>query len=150
MNLDSLNKWLMLAANLGVIAGIIFLAIEINQNSLSTQAQTRTQLTVIANQMIEFISKPEYVEARTKQLTGEELSEYEESLLGAQVLLQLRTGENVFYQHRIGTFNDEEFQGYENFYREYFQRPFNRETWEDRKNIFSPDFQKEIEVLLSE
>jgi len=39
MNIDSINKWLMLAANLGVIAGIIFLAIEINQNSELLQAQ---------------------------------------------------------------------------------------------------------------
>ena len=41
MNLDSLNKWLMLAANIGVITGIIFLAIEVDQNNLSTKGQTR-------------------------------------------------------------------------------------------------------------
>lgn len=35
MNLDSLNKWLTLLANLGVVAGIIFLAIEIRQNQIS-------------------------------------------------------------------------------------------------------------------
>jgi hypothetical protein len=35
MNLENLNKWLSLAANLGVIAGIIFLAIEIRQNQES-------------------------------------------------------------------------------------------------------------------
>ena len=33
MNTDQLNKWLTLAANLGVIAGIIFLAMEINQSN---------------------------------------------------------------------------------------------------------------------
>jgi len=103
MNLDSLNKWLMLAANIGVIAGIIFLAIEIQQNSLSTQAQTRTELTVIANQMIDFISRPDFVIARNKLRNEEELSEYEVALISGQVMMQLRTGENVFYQHRIGT-----------------------------------------------
>ena len=41
MNLDSLNKWLMLAANLGVIAGIIFLGVEIQQNNESLNAQSR-------------------------------------------------------------------------------------------------------------
>ena len=35
MNLDSLNKWLTLVANFGVIAGIIFLAIEVGQNQAS-------------------------------------------------------------------------------------------------------------------
>jgi hypothetical protein len=32
MNLDNLNKWLTLLANLGVMAGVIFLAIEVRQN----------------------------------------------------------------------------------------------------------------------
>ena len=39
--MDSLNKWLMLAANVGVITGIVFLTLEISQaNKLAeTQAQ---------------------------------------------------------------------------------------------------------------
>ena len=39
MPFDMLNQWLMLAANLGVIAGIAFLAVEISQN---TEAVGRT------------------------------------------------------------------------------------------------------------
>lgn len=33
MNLDSINKWLTLVANLGVLVGIIFLSMEINQSN---------------------------------------------------------------------------------------------------------------------
>ena len=33
MNADKVNKWLTLAANIAVIAGIVFLALELNQNS---------------------------------------------------------------------------------------------------------------------
>jgi len=32
MKLDNANKWLTLVANFGVVAGIIFLAIEVRQN----------------------------------------------------------------------------------------------------------------------
>jgi hypothetical protein len=32
MKLDSLNRWLMLVANVGVMAGVVFLAVEIGQN----------------------------------------------------------------------------------------------------------------------
>ena len=35
MNLDNLNKWLTLLANIGVVAGIVFLAIEVRQNQIS-------------------------------------------------------------------------------------------------------------------
>lgn len=33
MNIDSINRWLSLAANSGVLVGIVFLAIEVRQNS---------------------------------------------------------------------------------------------------------------------
>lgn len=37
--MDSVNKWLMLVANLGVIAGIVFLAVEIGQNQEALDRQ---------------------------------------------------------------------------------------------------------------
>jgi hypothetical protein len=33
MNLERINHWLALAANLGVLIGVIFLAVEMRQNS---------------------------------------------------------------------------------------------------------------------
>jgi len=44
MNGDSLNRWLSLAANIGVIGGIIFLAIEIGQNRESLDQANRLSL----------------------------------------------------------------------------------------------------------
>lgn len=40
MQLDKLNQWLMLAANIGVISGIAFLAVEISQNTEALGART--------------------------------------------------------------------------------------------------------------
>ncbi len=45
MKIDNLNKWLTLLGNLGVILGIIFLAMEIQQNTNMMQAQTRDAIT---------------------------------------------------------------------------------------------------------
>lgn len=39
MNSDKLGRWLTLAANLGVIAGLILVAVQINQNTAITKAQ---------------------------------------------------------------------------------------------------------------
>jgi len=36
MNVENVNRWLTLAANLGVIVGIVFLALEVNQNTQMT------------------------------------------------------------------------------------------------------------------
>ncbi len=52
MKLNPLNTWLTLAANLGVIAGIIFLALEIQQNTRTMQAAAIQDSTNIARQQI--------------------------------------------------------------------------------------------------
>ncbi len=39
MNSDRLGRWLTLAANIGVIAGLILVAVQINQNTAITKAQ---------------------------------------------------------------------------------------------------------------
>ena len=44
MDLDKLNKWLTLLANFGVVAGIIFLAVEIRQNQTLLEQNHRTML----------------------------------------------------------------------------------------------------------
>ena len=44
MNLDQINKWLTLSANICVIAGIVFLAIEIGQNTDATQASVEQSM----------------------------------------------------------------------------------------------------------
>lgn len=41
MKLESLNRWLTLLANIGVIAGIVFLAIEVRQNQLMLEESNR-------------------------------------------------------------------------------------------------------------
>lgn len=38
-SLDTLNKWLNVAANIGVLAGIVFLAYELQQNTLATDLE---------------------------------------------------------------------------------------------------------------
>lgn len=56
MKLDKLNQWLVLAANIGVLAGVIFLSIEIRQNTLAIRgtaiqtaaAHSRDEMFVIA------------------------------------------------------------------------------------------------------
>lgn len=47
MNLDQLNKWLTLAANFGVLAGIIFLGLEIRQSNRIAIATTEASVRAI-------------------------------------------------------------------------------------------------------
>lgn len=44
MKFDDLNRWMSLLASAGVIAGLLLLAFELNQNREMTRAQTRNEI----------------------------------------------------------------------------------------------------------
>ncbi len=48
MKLDGLNQGLMLVANFGVVAGLIFLAVEVQQNTTALQAAAIQESTNVA------------------------------------------------------------------------------------------------------
>ena len=55
MNMDAANKWLTLAANVGVLAGIVFLGFELQQSSriaIADQTRGRTEVGVAINSQI--------------------------------------------------------------------------------------------------
>jgi len=70
MDTDRLNRWLTLVANLGVIAGIVFLAIEIRQNTATQELQMRMDR--ISGLMDPYFESPELVEvwAKVKAVDG--------------------------------------------------------------------------------
>ena len=60
MNLDRLNQWLILAANLGVLIGIIILSMEIRQNTVAIRGTAiQTAATLTRDQMYWMAGDPE-------------------------------------------------------------------------------------------
>ena len=70
MDTDRLNRWLTLVANLGVIVGIVILAIEIRQNTATQELQMRMDR--ISGVMDPFFESPELlgVWAKVKAIDG--------------------------------------------------------------------------------
>jgi len=98
MNLDSLNKWLTLLANFGVIAGIAFLAVEISQQSESLDQSNRIAMTnaeasirmTSSSLQDNIANNPETAALYVKFLTNEQLTPIEaiQSYSIASTLLQ--------------------------------------------------------------
>jgi hypothetical protein len=82
VNLDGLNKWLSLVASFGVLVGIVFLALEIRQNSEVTIAAASEEVT---SQSLDFfalgIDSQVMAQAIYKQSIGEELNGLEQNQL---------------------------------------------------------------------
>jgi hypothetical protein len=80
MKLEKINPWLTLLANVGVIAGIVFLAFEIRQNTTSLKASAIQASTEVARENImALVEDPSLIELRNKP--PGELTETEEQRL---------------------------------------------------------------------
>jgi len=83
MSIENLNRWFSLAANLGVILGIIFLAVELRQNNELLQAEARyNRLESRKEGNFEILRNRELSDAILKLQTDEELSPTEDLIVG--------------------------------------------------------------------
>jgi hypothetical protein len=74
LNPEKINQWLSLIANFGVIAGLIFLGLEIQQNTIAVRASAIQESTDVArNQVLTLATNTELLEATMKDL--DEMSE---------------------------------------------------------------------------
>ena len=86
-----LSQFIQIIANVGVIAGIIFLGVEINQNSEMMTAQTRNAIAQSVIENIKMGMDPRLVDAYLKSVRHDALSEEEVFLLDQLANATFRT-----------------------------------------------------------
>jgi len=110
MEFNKLNSWLTLMANIGVIAGIIFLAVEISQNSDMIRAQTRTQMAEEVTELLSVnMSDQDYAAVLMKGNSLEELSDVERYQYYRHRSAWLQYWNNMAYQNQMGLYDEHEF-----------------------------------------
>ena len=99
-----LGQVVTILANVGVIVGIIFLAVELSQNNELLAAQARLaqneRLTDTFNDMIQ---SPEFAETMAKSSRGDELSPREAVQLRAFHSRQFRSWQWQFFERELGS-----------------------------------------------
>jgi hypothetical protein len=126
MKLTNINEWLGLTANVGVIAGIAFLAMEISQNTTAIKAeiyQTRAYEVANANDMRAESNFIVPIRDKLRDESGNldlsllsELSPIEKQRLWLETEGMIRRFDNNLYQCEIG------------FLDEYFCNEFEQQT----------------------
>ena len=109
---DNLNKWLTLVANIGVLVGIFFLALEIQQNTAANRAGSRQ---LVSDQLISTlalqIDTSVLAIARSKMLQGLPLEFLEQDQLNVHSSLWWHTINNAYYQNKMDQLETSEWQG---------------------------------------
>ena len=151
MKISALNEGVSLIANIGVIGSIIFLGLEMRQNTEMMQSQTRNS--IVENQLSVYekmIENPELFDIADKRSANLDVADAERQQLHVFILSQLRIWENEFYQYQIGLYAAEEFEARKIWWGRIMRRPVNLQTWRFEEETFYPDFRIYMNELLDE
>ncbi len=150
--LDKVNSWLTLLANIGVLVGIVFLAMEIQQNTEMMRAQTRDSITEKQMMLSEWIGTSEYAAGLMYEGFAGRLEPNTQRYTSFVFLVNgiWREWENSLYQHRLGLFSDDEFSARRNRWEMFMLGgPGARELWAIIRETYSVDFRSEIDSIVA-
>ena len=148
MKID-LGQTITILANLGVIAGIVFLAIELNQNNRLLRAQEQHNL---HENRVSFayarMEDPAVAALWANILAGEEITGVERTRANAIFEIMVENWRYEYQQFRAGVLEERDLPlaGYRGIYSRLMGHPEFRSYWSRRSANFDPDFVALIEA----
>ena len=149
MNIDRVSQGVQLAANVGVILSIMFLAYQIGEQRELMKAQTRTAISSeVIGLLVSEATDEGLLSAVRRSYDGEELSPDDRFRWDRISRAYFRYWENAHYQYRNGLYDEDEFAGAREAWKSRLSRPGVAAIWCDAEEMYSPEFVAEIERLL--
>ena len=112
--MEKLNQWLTLAANFGVIAGLIFLGLEIQQNTISTRMAARENATQGHIDYLGYLLDDSVLARANEKLSNNQpVDDLEDNQMRIFLQMRWRHYERVYYQYRNDLISDQEWAGFE-------------------------------------
>ena len=142
------SHWLAIIANLAVVGGIIFLGIEIRQNSVMMRAQTRNEITQTILGFLEIEREPGMREALQRQWQGGVVGG-DEFYVRNFANSMLRLWENIYYQYQNGLFDEGEFEAEIQAWERTTQQPLVIDHWNSYRQEYSEGFRAVIDSLIA-
>ena len=107
MNMDNINKWLTLLTNFGVIAGIVFLGIEIKQNSVINQVDSIQSIRQSMNNInLLTMESSSFASLNLRMRNGEKLNPVENQQLRGLVFYMIIQSETAYAQYKHGLISE--------------------------------------------
>lgn len=112
--MEKLNQWLTLAANFGVVAGLIFLGLEIQQNTISTRMAARENATQGHIDYLGYLLDDTVLARANEKLSNNQpVDDLEDNQMRIFLQMRWRHYERVYYQYRNDLISDQEWAGFE-------------------------------------
>ncbi len=152
MNLDRLNRWMTLAANIAVLAGILFLSFELRQNTMASRLQAASDFQDSFSEIEFFIAQsPEFASLLVKGRKGEQLTVTGQLRLTTFYGNVLRTWQNSHLQYISGALDGDIWRGSQVRLTVVLKGDRGLlDHWRTNKSQFSPAFNNMISSVITE
>ena len=151
MSLSDLGNLGELVGGIAVIVTLIYLVIQVRQNSAATRAKNRQAL---ANDQIRYINgraTDPFLRRTVEQMfAGEEIAREDRFGLRMHVIAGLRMFENYFAQFENGTMDREDWRAMREIVKLHFAFAQYRETFELMRSAWNAAFAREIAAIIAE
>lgn len=147
MTLETINSIAQIVAAVGVVASLFYLAVQIRQNTRSQRSVVVDSLTSSLIALLGPQADPKVMRSFAAAVEDwEGASEEDRSRAISMLFTTFKLFENAWFQHRQGTLDAEQWEGWDLHMRVYFHRPGVRAWWSDRQGMFAPGFRNYIEA----
>ena len=140
---------------MAVVASLVFVGIEVSNNTAATRGQTRQELAVLNQEWLTLLANDaEFAELWDRAwVRSGEVAPEEEPRIEYMMVLQLRRLENVFFQYQEGLVDESALRSYglQGFNANLLQQPRFRNWWlvKNWRGSFHPDFVRFLEARTS-
>ena len=148
MTLEQLAALSQIVGTLGVIASLIFVGMQIRQNTNATRAQVQQYVTSGYLTVVQHIAENSTVFARGIAANRESFSAFsdEDKLIYFSVIFGFfKHFENMHSQHERGLIDDESWEAWQVHVLMYFHQPGVQVWWNLRGGSFRPSFRSFLE-----
>jgi phage protein U len=144
------SDWMNLSASIAVILGIVFLGLEISQNTEMMKSQTRDSISEKQMMFSEWVATEiDLAETIAAATAGETLSSGQAVQYGYFLAGVWREWENSYYQFQQGLFDRDEFEPRMNRWHEMMRTKIVRDTWVATRMNYSPAFRVEVDRIVN-
>ena len=149
MNWDAIGAGAELLGAVGVIASLVYLSVQIRQNTNSIRAASGREVLHEAQRFVTHLSSdPELAELYRRGAADRcSLSEAERYRFGVFVMGTFRNAESLFIQSRRGILSDADWEGIRESLRLFLQRPGIKAWLGERRSQLNGDFVRFLDRL---
>ncbi len=149
MDMDATNRWLTLLANVGVIVGLVFLALQIRQSTEVARSSVDMEVTTIgADFHLRVAENPALARVvmigrvDPSALSDEEKVQYEYHATAVFLLM-----EGAYKQYQRGFLPESGWKPYEDLITYFLANEIILDWWVNGSTVFSPEFEAVVEQV---